>query len=327
MILIKNHTNLFILKNNTTGCFSNLIYNIIKQLSALLLLILLSTSSVDAQHNDSLFSRLQAISNNGTSFFNIDGIEISSQNINAVFSKKAILKVFKRYAVKEDDLSTVDSSIQAQNFHVSKSETITEGTVQYTSYYFIENTNKEITAITFAYINKTDKAFEHHFISLLLSSQIPYSLFASATPDSINFAGRRISLGGSCRWMGINNLQCPSYGQMNWSVHQTLADASQSVNNQYNVIKVKRGGKIIAEDSVDVIFEGHTVKAKKAVYDFKGVKSLLVGMSGGKTLTIYFVASPAAKNFVSCVMSFWNNDNIGPNGLPALLEEVMQLKK
>jgi hypothetical protein len=63
------------------------------------------------------------------------------------------------------------------------------------------------------------------------------------------------------------------------------------------------------------------------VYDFKGVKSLLVGMSGGKTLTIYFVASPAKENFVSCVMSFWNNDNINPGGLPPLLEEVMKLKK
>jgi archaellum component FlaF (FlaF/FlaG flagellin family) len=114
---------------------------------------------------------------------------------------------------------------------------------------------------------------------------------------------------------------------MNWSVHQTLEDAAQSVHNQYTVITMKRGGKIISEDSVDVIFEGHAVKAKKAVYDFKGIKSLLVGMSGGKTLTIYFVASPAAKNFVSCVMSFWNNDSIGTNGLPALLEEVMQLKK
>lgn len=298
-----------------------------KKRFAILLLLAVFFSVLHAQQNDSLFSRLQAISNKGTSFFNVDGIEITSQNINAVFSKKAILKVFKRYAVKEDDLSTVDSSLHAQNFHVSKSETITEGTIQYTSYYFIENANKEITAITFAYINKTDTAFEHHFISLLLNNQIPYSLFVSTTPDSINFAGRMISLGGSCHWMGINNLQCPFYGQMNWSVHHTLADAAQSVNNQYNVIKVKRGGKIIAEDSVDIIFEGHAVKAKKAVYDFKGVKSLLVGMSGGKTLTIYFVASPAAKNFVSCVMSFWNNDSIGKNGLPALLEEVMQLKQ
>lgn len=293
----------------------------------ILLLQVLFISGLLAQNNDSLFPRLQAISNNGTSFFNVDGIEITSQNINAAFSKKPVLKTFKRFGIKEADLTIADSSIHAPNFYVSKSEIIAEGTIQNTSYYFIENTGKEITAITFAYINKTDRNFEHHFISLLLNNQIPASLYADITIDSINFSGRKIRLGSSCHWMGINNVQCPYYGQMNWSVHQTLEDAAQSVNNQYNVIKVKRGGKIISEDSVDVIFEGHAVKVKKAVYDFKGVKSLLVGMSGGKTLTIYFVASPAAKNFVSCVMSFWNNDSIGPNGLPALLEEVMQLKK
>jgi archaellum component FlaF (FlaF/FlaG flagellin family) len=298
-----------------------------KKRFAILLLQVLFTSAVLAQNNDSLFSRLQAIINNGTSFFNVDGIEITSQNINAAFSKKPILKAFKRFGIKEADLTTADSSIQAPNFIVSKLETITEGTIQYTAYYFIENANKEITAITFAYINKTDNPFEHHFISLLLNNQIPASLYAAISIDSINFSGRKIRLGSSCRWMGINNVQCPYYGQMNWSVHQTLEDAAQSVHNQYTVITMKRGGKIISEDSVDVIFEGHAVKAKKAVYDFKGIKSLLVGMSGGKTLTIYFVASPAAKNFVSCVMSFWNNDSIGTNGLPALLEEVMQLKK
>jgi len=70
--------------------------------------------------------------------------------------------------------------------------------------------------------------------------------------------------------------QCPYYGQMNWSVHKTLDDASQSVTNQYNIIKVKKGGKIISEEFVDVIFEGTEGTAKKVVYDFKGLTSLLV---------------------------------------------------
>jgi hypothetical protein len=48
-------------------------------------------------------------------------------------------------------------------------------------------------------------------------------------------------------------------------------------------------------------------------------------MSGGKTLTIYFVAAPVRKNYVSCVMSFWNNDQINPSGLTPLLEQVMKL--
>ena len=43
-------------------------------------------------------------------------------------------------------------------------------------------------------------------------------------------------------------------------------------------------------------------------------------------LTVYFVAAPIRGNFVSCVMSFWENDQINPGRLPPLLEQVMKLK-
>ena len=293
----------------------------------LLLFIVSAHSFLYAQQNDSLFLRLQAISNSGLDFYNVDGIEITSQNINSDFSKKSILKKFKKFSIKESDLNLADSSIHSQNYYVSKSEEISPGTIQHSSYYFIENKSKGITAITFADINKGEKAFERNFVDLILNDKIPKSVYTPLTIDSINFSGRRIALDNSCRWMGINNVQCHNYGQMNWSVHKTLEDASQSVNNQYTVIKLKRGGKIISEESVDVVFEGTTVKAKKAIYDFKGVTSLLVGMGGGKTLTIYFVAAPAKQNFVSCVMSFWDNDSINPSGLPPLIEQVMKLTK
>jgi hypothetical protein len=279
------------------------------------------------QGNDSLFSRLQGISNNGTDFFNVDGIEITSQSINSEFSTKAIAKKFNKYSIKKDDLNRTDSSIPYQNYYVSKSEKISPGTVQQTSYYFIENQRKEISAITFTSVNKIDRAFEREFITLIMNDQIPKSVYNSLVIDSINFAGRKIALGKSCNWMGINNVQCPYYGQMNWSVHKTLDDASRSATNQYEIIKSKRGTKIISEEFIDVIFEGTEVKSRKLILDLKGVKSLLAGMSGGKTLTVYFVASPAKQYFLSCVMSHWNNDSVNPSGLPALLEEVMKLKK
>jgi hypothetical protein len=50
-------------------------------------------------------------------------------------------------------------------------------------------------------------------------------------------------------------------------------------------------------------------------------------MSGGKTLTIYYVAAPVRGNYVSCVLSFWNNDTITENGIAPLLEEVMKPEK
>lgn len=298
-----------------------------KQSLIIVLLVFAFTYTAFGQKNDSLFSRLQAISNSSTDFFNVDGIEITSQNINAPFSRKSILKKFKQFSIKEKDLIINDSTIENQNYYVSKSQEMLPGTVQQTSFYFIENKNGGVTAITFANVNKSDRVFEREFVALIMNDEIPGSVFTSVGIDSINFAGRKISLGKSCSWMGVNNVQCPYYGQMNWSVHKTLDDAAQSVTNQYNLIKIKRGGKIISEEFSDVIFEGTEVKAKKVVYDFKGVKSLLAGMSGGKTLTIYFVASPGKQNFVSCVMSFWNNDSINPSGLPPLLELVMKLKK
>ncbi|MRG44038.1 hypothetical protein GFS24_02875 [Chitinophaga sp. SYP-B3965] len=262
-----------------------------------------------------LFSRLQGISNRGTDFFNADGIEISSQPLKTDLSEKSILK---KYKLKTLD---TDSLLPLPNFHTVVSAEIVPGTTQITSYYFVGN-----TAITFGAINKQDRAFEREFVKLILDNAIPKSVYTPVEIDSINFAGRKIPLGRSCYWMGINNVQCPSYGQLNWSVHETLEDAAQSVTNQYNVIKAKKGGKIVSEGSVDVTFEGVDVKAQKAVYDFKGVTGLLAGMSGGKTLTVYLVSAPVRGNYVSCVMSFWNNDVINPGGLPPLLEKVMKLK-
>lgn len=301
--------------------------NMIKKFVLFSSLILSFSAVLFGQNDPGLFSRLQAISNNGIDFFNVDGIEITSQHLKTAFSKKNILKKFKKYSIKESDLMASDSSIHFQNYYVSKTEEILPGTVQQASYYFMENKDKGITAVTFTNENSGDKNFESAFINLILNDAIPKSIYTPLVIDSINFAGRKMVLGNACHWMNINDIQCPYYGEMNWSVHKTLESASKSIRYQYNIIKVKRGGKIISESLADVIFEGTEVKAKKVVYDFTGVKSLLVGMSGGKTLTIYFVAAPAKQNYVSCVMSFWNNDNILPSGLPPLLEEVMKLKQ
>lgn len=292
----------------------------------ILLLCIIAFIDGYAQESNPLFSRLQAISNSGLDFFNVDGIEITSQTLAGDFSKKNIAKKFKKYSIKEADLNQSDTLLSNQNFYIVKTEEIATGIVQNTSYYFVATLNG-IKAITFVSINKTDKELERELVHLITTNSIPQTLYEQTyIVDSINFAGRKLSLGRSCRWMGINNVQCPYYGQMNWSVHKTLQDASASTENQYKVIQAKKHGKIIAEDEVNVVFEGSEVKAKKVVYDFKGVTSLLAGMSGGKTLTIYFVAAPVRQNFVSCVMSFWNNDSINSSGLPALLEQVMTLK-
>ncbi|WP_316836100.1 hypothetical protein [Pedobacter nutrimenti] len=295
--------------------------------NVVVLLFYLSCSYCFGQSNDQIFSRLQAISNKGTNFYNVDGIEITSTIINQGISKKNILKGAKKYGIKEEDLGVSDSLILQPNYYVSKSEPGPYGITQMTSYYFVENSNKMLMTITFASLNKKDRVFERSFVQLLLNRSIPDSVYQSLQIDSINFAGRKIALGNQCYWMGVGNTQCPGHGQMSWSVHKDELEAREDVLNRYKVIKAKKNGRVLSEETVNVVFEGIEVRAKKIIYDFKGLTSALVRMSGGQTLTVYFVNAPVRNQYVSCVMSFWNNDKVNPEtGLPGLLSQVMKLK-
>jgi hypothetical protein len=94
-----------------------------------------------------------------------------------------------------------------------------------------------------------------------------------------------------------------------------------------NLTKTRKSGKVISEEMVDVIFEDVPTKAKKVIYDITGITSVLTGISGGKSLTVYYVAENVRGKNVSCVMSFWNNDEINPETkLPPLLEKLMKLQ-
>lgn len=280
-----------------------------------------------SQGND-FFNRLQAIKNRDITFYNIDGIEITSQEIIASFSAKNIAKNIKPIPIKEAELISSDSSIHQRNFWIRKTNNSCKGTEFYTTFYFIENSNKTITQIIYNESKKQyNKDFHYLFNRLIINNEIPENIFAEENPKKINFAGNNIELGAPCRWMGVNNLQCSGNGQMNWSIHKDSLEAAYSLNLQIEEIECRNKTKPISDEYENVIFEGKNVIARKIVYKFKGVNSILVGVSGRKTLTAYFVTAPINNNYVSCVMSFWNNDNILPSGLPPLLNEVMQLKK
>ncbi len=290
------------------------------------LFCLLMSISVFGQTDELLFSRLQGLFTNKTEFYNVDGFEISSQKLDAEFSKKNILKTFKKFGIKEADLNTADSLLKFNNWYVAKASEEVKGVLINSSYYFIESTDKKLIGVTFSAMNKSDRDFERSFVTLIKNNAVPNSVFNSLDLDSLNFAGRKIAVGEGCRYMGVNNVQCPSNGQMSWSVHKTQEDAVQTVNAHWKTILEQKGGKALSDTTVSVIFEGKETVAKKMIYGFKGVNSLLIKMDGAKTLTVYAVACPAKNNFVSCVMSFWNTDNVNRNGLPRLLEKVMTLK-
>lgn len=293
----------------------------------LFIIIFLFAITISIAQNDSIFSRLQAINNNGISFFNIDGYTITSQTLNYPFTEKGLKKVYRKYSIKENEEKTKDEILVYNNYYVENEDNITDSLVQKNTYYFIENPDKRITIVQFSSIDKRDKEFERTIVKLIIENKIPKENYASMTIDSLNFAGRKIKLGTSCNWTNVNTVQCPYYGEMNWSVHKDLEDAKNTVDQQFAITESRKNGKVISEETVDIEFEGTETKAKKVIYDFTGMTSILASMSGGKTLTIYYVATEVRGNYVSCVLSFWNNDTITENGLAPLLEKVMKLKK
>jgi hypothetical protein len=276
--------------------------------------------------NEALLDRLQAIRNNNMIFCNVDGYQITSETFNREFTEKGLKKVFRKYSIDRETPKIKDEQLPYNNLYVTTDEVRAEGIVQNNAFYFIEIDKNQLRVIQFIAINKRNKSFEQAMVSLLMEDGIPEENFAATTIDTINFAGRDIQLSSNCYWTGVNTVQCPYLGEMNWSVHKDLKDAQNSVAQQYAITASKKNGKILSEEQVSLIFEGTETAAKKIIYDFKGVSSLLASMSGGKTLTVFYVAAPVRGNYVSCVLSFWNNDSITKTGLVPLLDEVMQLK-
>ena len=292
----------------------------------ILLITLLSTFAF-SQENDDFAKRLKAINNQTIIFYNVDGVNFSSQTFSNEFSEKGLKKLYRKYSIKESDIKVKDETLNNNNFYITRTESVAENINHISSYYFVENQNKTVSVFWFGHYNKSDQDFERKYVNRILNDEIPKEVFEPMTIESIDFAGRKIELGNNCNWTNINTVQCPYYGEMNWSVHKTIESAKNSIDNQFNVTKSRKGGKVLSEEIADVIFEGTETTAKKVIYDFTGAKSLLVGLSGAKTLTIYYVACKVRENYVSCCMSFWNNDTITENGLAPLLEKVMQLKK
>lgn len=277
--------------------------------------------------NEKIFERLSALEdNNGKIWYNIDGYSISKEVFNSEFNEKGLKKLYRKHAITNEDQKTKNDSIIINNLHVLKEKKISDSLIEKNSYYFLENPNKSTTLIWFGKTGDTDLSMEQTLVNLIIENKIPKENFKSMNIEILDFAGRPIDLGkNNCYWTFLNTVQCPDYGEMNWSIHKSLVDAKQSIKNQILLTLSRKGGKIDSEEWVDVEFEGVSTKAKKIIYSFKGIKSLITKIYGGNTLTIYYVADKVRDKYISCVLSFWN-DEASSTGLSPLLDKIMSLK-
>lgn len=286
-------------------------------------ILLFCNLSSYAQGQDLDFvSRLQGIKQNDILFFELEGYQIYVRPLAQPFNEKGIKKARRELKIAKSLMSYSSGSFSTNHQIINQTEVEHGNLKTHQSWYLFEKDQHQIICFWFASINKKDTVLEHRFINAFLNNQIPQSVYTSMQVDSINFAGRQIVVGNSCEWMGVRNLQCPYYGQMNWSLHRTLQDAENMNHHQFLITSQNKMGTILENKEVAVIFEGVETKAKRAVFKIK-LPSLLIG--GSNKLIIYYVTTKVRDHYISCVLSHYTND-ITNEGLPPLLNKVMKLK-
>ena len=114
---------------------------------------------------------------------------------------------------------------------------------------------------------------------------------------------------------------------MNWSIHKTLEDAKQSIENQFNLTKTRKSTKIASENIVDVEFGSVPTKAKKSYRRVYRSYFCSKGNVRRKIIDRLLHCRKCEKQEYKLCDEFWNNDLINPDTkLPPLLEKVMNVK-
>ena len=321
---------------------------IIKVLVRFWLTTLFFAGNIYGQEIDNPFNRTKALFKDGVVFFNVDGIEITAQKKDADFSAKNCINEFSHLKIKKKQLTT-DTLLGFKNYYVFKSIEKQQNFFTNIAYYFVHSPDDHIIAFTFEYLNKRDKEFERNFITLACNNRIPQSIYHSNVPEVINFAGREVRLDKDCRWLGVNKLESTNGGQISWSLHKDMEDANEFINNQFIWASSQKRVDIVSDEITNVIFEGVETLARKVVYNrtnkritvtmlpvnrypafYNAGASLslffIINPVRSEKLTAYFVAVPVRGYYVSCILSYWESDQINPSGLPPLLEKMMKLK-
>ncbi len=269
-----------------------------------------------------IFSNVHGIIQEKTTFFEVEGYEIFIQVHNTKFNDKGIKKLKRKYSIPKDDVGFIDSTLQTNMYFVTTDQR-NEEIVQSNVYYFIPIAEGEIKVIGLQTLLSRDEELENFFVKSIIENTVPNSVYTSMIIDSIKFAGRYISLGPACNWMGTHNIQCPNLGQMNWGEFRTLERAKEMVEKQQKLNNDKSIVKILEQNEIDVIFEGEETKATRVTYKFK-VPQLVMG--GSNVLITYYIAGKVRNKYVGCVLSHYTDD-VKHGDLPPLLGEVMELKK
>ena len=206
---------------------------------------------------------------------------------------------------------------------------------QNTMIYFIGNKIEGKDVLLIAKISSVSESpseeIDTEMIQLVLDKKVPKENHMGGR--SFDFLGRKVPLMDECYWAGVNIVRCPTKGEMNWSLHATLAQAQQAIALQKEwamLIPVPENHtiSILTERDITLLFEGKQTRATEVVYNEHYQDPILKSHHKDHKLIVYFIATVLRGQAISCVISYYDyNERLPDTGLPEFVSQFVRLPK
>ena len=206
---------------------------------------------------------------------------------------------------------------------------------QNTMVYFIGKKIEGKDVLLIATISSVSEApseeIDAEMIQLVLDKKVPKENHLGGR--SFDFLGRKVPLMDECYWQGVNIVRCPTKGEMNWSLHPSLAEAQLSLRLQ------KEWGDMIplepnytynrtSEQQKTLIFEGKPSQVTEVIYNVRYQDPVLKSYHKDTKLIVYYIATIVRGQAIACVISYWDsNERLPETGLPEFVSQFVRLPK
>lgn len=291
----------------------------LNQISATIILIY-TCAQVNAQNTvgNLLFANTNGLKQSRATFYQTEGYTVFDAVEHLPYNENSFRKLARKYKLTDHARTIKETSSPLSITEVVDTQS-NNGVTETKVYYYIPVGDGTIRSIGLATILPRDTAVENFLIRNIVGATMPDSVFSDAAFTNVNFAGRKLTLPATaCGWMGINNIQCSQRGQMNWSTYRSQQQALLMTQNQSLMNSEKRMYDIQGEEKINIIFEGIKMSAQKVTYKISMPKIVM----GSNILIVYYITALVRGRYVSCVLSYYDNQG-NDKMLPPLLQEVM----
>ena len=254
-------------------------------------------------------------------FFEMSGYEIQILHYKGTieaFSKGS--KIEKKYKIKNVQAKYSDTQLAVSNVIVESQRPAEAPEIVYQEVYFVlQAAEKEIAVIYFVTLNQRNIVLEKDFVNAYLDNALDPYILEDQGAETIDFAGKTMSLGNACIWNSPHNMYCNG-GQISWSEFLSYEEAELDLDARIAANNSKKTS-ILLEEEIDILFDSVPAVAYRVVYVPDRIYPKATRQA---PLIVYYVNVELRGRYISCIMS-----NYGYNRhdyeLAPLLEQFMTI--